>query len=109
MIRRTVFSRSLRLLSLPQQVSVVEGLAVIVKSIPGLIPLSDQHLLAFLSELLKMLSVADGEMVDKNFKTTIVDKNGFVEPLSHGIAVISRLPMLHVFSFGGNALLSRRQ
>jgi transformation/transcription domain-associated protein len=83
LIRRVLFSRSLRLLPLPQQVGVVEGLAVIIKEIPGVIPLSDQHLLAFLSELLKMSSVADGEMSDSTLKDFVVDKNGYTVSSFH--------------------------
>ena len=77
-VRRALFSRSLRLMPLPQQVGVVEGLGVIVNELPGLLPMTDQHLLAFLSELLKMASVADGEMSDKTLMNSVVDKNGFV-------------------------------
>jgi transformation/transcription domain-associated protein len=83
LIRRVLFSRSLKLLPLPQQVGVVEGLAVIIKEIPGVIPLSDQHLLAFLSELLKMSSVADGEMSDPTLKDFVVDKNGYTVSSFH--------------------------
>lgn len=83
LIRRVLFSRSLKLLPLPQQVGVVEGLAVIIKEIPGVIPLSDQHLLAFLSELLKMSSVADGEMADSTLKDFVVDKNGYTVSSFH--------------------------
>lgn len=75
-IKRVLFSRSLRLLPLPEQIGVIEALAVIVKHVPALFPLDDQHLLAFLSELLKMASVADGEMTDTNLTGTVVDKNG---------------------------------
>lgn len=77
LIRRVLFSRALRLLHLPQQVGVVEGLAVFIKQQPGIMPLSDQHLLAFLSELLKMLSVADGEMSDNALKNHAVNKDGY--------------------------------
>ena len=77
LIRRVLFSRALRLLPLPQQTGVVEGLAVIVKLQHGALPLSDQHLLAFISELLKMLSVADGEMKDDSLKNRSVDKDGY--------------------------------
>jgi len=77
LIRRVLFSRSLKLLPLPQQVGVVEGLAVIIQETPDVFPLSDQHLLAFLSELLKMSSVADGEMSDPSLKDFVVDKNGY--------------------------------
>lgn len=76
MIRRVIFSRSLRLLPLAEQVGAVEALAFIVKEAQGVLPLSDQHLLAFLSELLKMSSVADGEMTDASLVFYVVDKNG---------------------------------
>ena len=55
----------------------MEALSVIIDQLPDVIPLSDQHLLAFLSELLKMSSVADGEMSDQNLSGFVVDKNGF--------------------------------
>lgn len=80
LIKRVLFSRSLRLLPLPEQVGAVEALAVIVDQLPELIPLDDQHLLAFLSELLKMSSVADGEMTDPNLVGSVVDKNGYAVP-----------------------------
>ena len=76
MIRRVIFSRSLRLLPLAEQVGAVEALAFIVKEARDVLPLSDQHLLAFLSELLKMSSVADGEMTDSALAVYVVDKNG---------------------------------
>jgi len=80
LVRRVLFSRSLRLLPLQEQVGAVEALTVLVDRVPDLIPLEDQHLLAFLSELLKMASVADGEMTDNNLVGSVVDKNGFVLP-----------------------------
>lgn len=76
LIKRVIFSRSLRLLPLPEQIGVIEALAVIVQQVPKLFPLDDQHLLAFLSELLKMSSVADGEMADTNLTGDMIDKNG---------------------------------
>lgn len=76
MIRRVIFSRSLRLLPLAEQVGAVEALAFIVKEAQFVLPLSDQHLLAFLSELLKMSSVADGEMTDLALAGYVVDKDG---------------------------------
>ena len=79
-----LFSRSLRLLPLQEQVGAVEALAVLVDQVPDLIRLDDQHLLAFLSELLKMASVADGEMTDNNLIGSVVDKNGFVLPAQGG-------------------------
>ena len=56
---------------------MVEALAVLIDQIPEVIPLTDQHFLAFLSELLKMSSVADGEMSDTNLVGHVVDRNGF--------------------------------
>lgn len=76
-VERVLFARSLRILPLPEQVGVVEALACLVECVPGLIPVSDQHLLAFLSELLKMSSIADGEMSDANLVGLAVDKNGY--------------------------------
>jgi hypothetical protein len=81
LLRKVLFSRSLRLLPLNQQVGVVEGLSVFVQKVPELFDLKDQHLLAFLSELLKMSSVADGEMTDNGLEDCVVDKNGFTDSL----------------------------
>ena len=78
MIRRVLFSRTLRLLPLPHQVGAIEGLTTIVRLFPTLFPLTDQHVLTFLSELLKMASVADGEMVDEKLSEMVVDKDGFI-------------------------------
>lgn len=78
LVRKVLFSRSLRLLPLSHQVGVVEGLAAIVKHFPNLLPLSDQPLITFLSELLKMASVADGEMTDAALSDIVVDRNGFI-------------------------------
>ena len=58
----------------------MEALSVLVDQVPDLIQLEDQHLLAFLSELLKMASVADGEMTDTNLIGSVVDRNGYVLP-----------------------------
>jgi hypothetical protein len=78
LIRRVLFSRTLRLLPLSHQVGTVEGLATVVKLFPYLLPLVDQHVLTFLSELLKMASVADKEMTDEKLREIVVDKDGFV-------------------------------
>lgn len=80
LIRRGLFSRTLRLLPLPNQVGVVEGLALLVERVPSLLPLSDQSILSCLSEMLKMASVADGEMSDSTLTTCVVDRNGFAVP-----------------------------
>jgi len=77
LVRKVLFSRSLRLLPLSQQVGVVEGLAILLQQLPGVLDITDQHVLAFLSELLKMSSVADGEMNDDLLKDFVVDKNGY--------------------------------
>jgi hypothetical protein len=53
-IRRLLFSRSLRLIPLPHQVGAVEGLAVLMKLLPESIPLTDNQLLGFLSEVRKL-------------------------------------------------------
>jgi hypothetical protein len=84
LIRRVLFSRTLRLLPLSHQVGTIEGLATVVKLFPILFPLTDQHVLTFLSELLKMASVADKEMSDEKLKEIVVDKDGYV-PLETGL------------------------
>lgn len=58
LIRRLIFSRSLRVLPLQEKIGSIEALAVLIDRIPELISITDQHLLAFLSELLKMASIA---------------------------------------------------
>ena len=79
-VKRTLFSRSLRILPLPDQVGIVEGLAFLITCYPDVLPLTDQHLLAFLSELLKMLSIADGIIGDTSNVSigVAVDRNGCV-------------------------------
>lgn len=79
-LKRCLFSRSLRILPLPDQVGIVETLAFLISFAPDVLPLSDQHLLAFLGELLKMLSIADGAMNgDKTVDVGVaVNKNGYV-------------------------------
>jgi len=62
---------------LPQQAGVIEGLSVLVKYVPGLFDFSNQQVLAFISDLLKMTSVADGEMTDSAL-SGVADKNGYV-------------------------------
>jgi hypothetical protein len=76
LIRKVIFSRSLRLLPLAEQVGAVDALAFLVKEVNSILPLTDPHQLAFLSELLKMSSVADGEMSDPALTGHVVDKNG---------------------------------
>lgn len=81
-IKRVLFTRSLRLLPLPEQVAVIEALSTLVDFVPGLLPVADQHLLAFLSEFLKLSSIADGEMSDSSIVGFVVDKNGFTGNMS---------------------------
>ena len=76
LIKKVVFSRSLRLLPLAEQTGAIEALAVVVSGLSDLLPLDDQHLLSVLSEVLKMCSVADGEMADSSLVGSVVDKNG---------------------------------
>jgi hypothetical protein len=82
-IKRVLFTRSLRLLPLPEQVAVIEALSTLVDFVPGLLPVGDQHLLAFLSEFLKLSSMADGEMSDSTIVGFVVDKNGFASNIAH--------------------------
>ena len=76
-IKRVLFTRSLRLLPLPEQVAVIEALSTLVDFVPRLLPIADQHLLAFLSEYLKLSSIADGDITDPSIVGFVVDKNGF--------------------------------
>lgn len=89
-IKRVLFARSLRLLTLSEQVGVVEALAVVVNSAPTVLALDDQHVLAFLSEFLKLSSIADGEMADSNMVGHVVNKDGFVNPAYAGLSGPSR-------------------
>ena len=82
-LRKLVFSRSLRILPLPQQVGAVEALVVIANEFPSFLPIKDQHFLSFLSELLKMCSVADGEMQDSNSLES-PNKNGYIRTAEKG-------------------------
>lgn len=105
-IKKRVFSRSLRLLPLPEQVSAVETLAFMIDQAPGLVPIQDQHLLAFLSEFLKMSSIADGEMTDSNMIGYVVDKNGFAMPAQH---VSSTVPPKTSWSTHATSVFLRRE
>jgi hypothetical protein len=92
LIRQVLFSKSLRFLPLPQQVGLLEGLCVMLSLFPKNIPLEDQHLLACLSELLKMSSVADKDMEDTKLEGRTVDKDGYVGGID------GHRPTLHSFS-----------
>lgn len=95
-IKRVLFTRSLRLLPLPEQVAVIEALSTLVDFVPMLLPIADQHLLAFLSEFLKLSSIADGDITDVNIVGFVVDKNGFTGAMptsrySHGASHMTGL------------------
>lgn len=77
-LKRLLFPKLLRTLPLPNQVAAIDACAFILDRAPNLIPIADQNLLAFLSELLKMVSIADGEFSDASFGSVVlIDKNGF--------------------------------
>lgn len=82
-LRKLVFSRSLRILPLPQQVGTIEALVVVVNEFPNLLSIKDQHFLSFLSELLKMCSVADGEMQDSSALES-PNRNGYIRRAENG-------------------------
>lgn len=76
-LKRLVFPKLLRTLPLPNQCAAVDACAFLLDKAPKLIPITDQNLLAFLAELLKMISIADGEFSDPSFGSVVlVDKNG---------------------------------
>jgi len=77
-LKRLLFPKLLRTLPLPHQVAVVDALAFILEAATGLIPIDDRNLLAFISELLKMMSIADGEFDDPSFgSVALVNKDGW--------------------------------
>ena len=107
-IKRVLFSRSLRLLPLLEQIGVVEALTVIVQQVPELFPLDDNHLKAFLSEVLKMSSVADGEMTDATLLGDVIDKNG-VAVSAQARQSANREIDLVTSTFPSSALFLRRE
>lgn len=76
--KRLLFSKSLRNLSVPEQIATVETFSFIVKHNPTLLPVSENLVLVFFSELLKMMSVADGEMTSESMaNAVIINKDGY--------------------------------
>lgn len=77
---------------------VVEALSFVLLEGVDFMPLTDTNLLNLLSELLKMCSVADGEMADKSLAGCTVDRNGYTSPIAdkrthfptHASALFSR-------------------
>ena len=77
-LKRLLFAKLLRTLSLPDLVAVVDAVAFINEAVPNLIPISDANMMSFLGELIKMICIADGEISDKNFGSVVlIDKNGW--------------------------------
>ena len=76
-LKRLLFPKSLRTLPLPNQCAIVDACAFLLNRAPTLIAITDPNLLAFLAELLKMISIADGEFSDPAFGSVVlIDKNG---------------------------------
>lgn len=97
-LKRLLFPKLLRTLPLPNQCAVVDACAFILDRAPQLIPITDQHLLAFLAELLKMISIADGEFADPSFGSVVlIDKNG-VAPNKGGESTSQNRPAMHASS-----------
>jgi transformation/transcription domain-associated protein len=97
-VKRTIFSRSLRILPLPDQVGIVEGLAFLITCFPDVLPLTDQHLLAFLSEILKMLSIADDIIQGETSGVSIgvaVNRNGCVCKTSLASTELGKIALEH--------------
>lgn len=77
-IKRNLFSKSLRNLHLQDQIAAIECFTYILKHSPESLPVLENHVLVFISESLKMMSVADGEMTSESIShSIIVDKDGF--------------------------------
>jgi hypothetical protein len=91
---------------LPEQVAAVEALAFIMHEAPSVLTLEDQHLLAFLSEFLKMSSIADGEMTDSNLFGYVVDRNGYAMPSQQ---VVSNHPGQQSFLGHSMSVFLRRE
>jgi hypothetical protein len=78
-LKKSLLSRSIRSLPLPEQVAVVESLAFLFDKAPDQFPLGDQEVLSLLSELVKLTATADGAMNPKEDEAfPLVDKNGYV-------------------------------
>ena len=94
-LKRLLFSRSLRNLPLQDQIAIIEALAYIIKEAPSIIPIADNLLLAFLKELLKMLSVADGEMASDSVSDgVIINKDGYSLITESNSSMISKTSSL---------------
>ena len=77
-LKRLLFPKVLRVLPLPNQCAVIDACAFILTRAPKLFSIADKSLLGLLSELLKMLSIADGVLSDPSFGSVVlIDKNGY--------------------------------
>lgn len=78
-LKRVIFPRILRNSPLPEQIAIVEATAFMMERAPTHFSLDDQTCLSFTAELLKMLSVADGDIVaDRSMSSVVlIDKDGF--------------------------------
>lgn len=77
-LKRLLFPKLLRTLPLPNQVACIDAVAFILTKFPKLLPITDTKLQAFVSELLKMISIADGALSDPSFGSIVlIDKDGF--------------------------------
>jgi len=94
-IKRNLFSKSLRNLQLLDQIASIETFAYIIKHAPDSVPLTDNHVLVFISESLKMMSVADGEMTSESISSSmIIDKDGYSPRTSRNSCMISKFSVL---------------
>jgi len=59
MIKRLLFSRGLRHMSLCDQVGIVDALAFVVEEAPSLYGISNHQILVHISDLLRLASVAE--------------------------------------------------
>lgn len=76
MIKRMLFSRGLRHMSLCDQVGIVDALAFVVEEAPSLYGISNHQILVHISDLLRLASAVDG---DKSSDTALLaDKSTHV-------------------------------
>ncbi len=94
-VKKHLFSKSLRNLQLQDQIATIETFGYIVKHAPGCAPLSDSHVLVFLSESLKMMSVADGEMTSESISSSvIINKDGYSPRVTRNSCMVDKFSSL---------------
>lgn len=94
-IRRILFSRSLRHLQLQDQIATIELFTYTITHAPEVLPISDNQTVVFLSELLKILSVGDGEMTSDSIpSSSIVDKDGYCPTVPFNSCMVDKLSAL---------------